>query len=94
MTTSRLFFARLLLLLLTASISPLTPFDSGVTSTPISSSKFGRPLKLSGSDSLERVGNDLELDAAKSGHSGYLRRCVMLLTTSLISTRTRSNFSA
>jgi hypothetical protein len=32
MTTSRLFFAGLLLLLLMVSISPLTPFDSGVTS--------------------------------------------------------------
>jgi hypothetical protein len=81
-------------LLLMASISPMTPFDSGVTSTLVSSSTFGSPLKLSGSDSLERVGNDLELDAAKSGHSGWLRRCVTLFTTSLISTRIRSNFSA
>jgi hypothetical protein len=58
------------------SFDPRKILDSGVMSTPVSSSIVRNSLKLSGKDSLERVRSPLELDATRSCHSGCLSRSV------------------
>jgi hypothetical protein len=74
------------------SAGPGATLDFGVAPMPVNSSE-GSPLKVSGSERLERFGTPLELDAPRSGRSGYLRRSVIRFTTSLISTKILSNFS-